>query len=89
MNCLLSNNPTNKVSELKEKSAEAGLNRRPHNLQSYALPLSYRRIQGSLPYSPENWPPCQYDEKKLRNLLQRVFNKETKSEIPKHQIASS
>ena len=28
----------------KEKSAEAGLNRRPHNLQSYALPLSYRGI---------------------------------------------
>ena len=28
----------------KEKSAGAGLNRRPLNLQSNALPLSYRRI---------------------------------------------
>ena len=27
----------------KEKSAGAGLNRRPLNLQSNALPLSYRR----------------------------------------------
>ena len=36
-------NTENREGNVKEKSAEAGLNRRPLNLQSNALPLSYRR----------------------------------------------
>ena len=34
---------TDSTAENQQKSAEAGLNRRPLNLQSNALPLSYRR----------------------------------------------